>query len=178
MEMKLKQSEIETALRKYVLSILTLAEGSQLAIDFAATRGPEGFTATIDIQPPTEEQPKAETVEEPIPTQTVTRKPRLQATKEPQKTVAEPEPEVATTAQTQAVEEQPSDPEPVAEEPKAEDPVDKQKPGTGFPGFSADTENSEPEIPEDPEALAVETPAADPAPEVKKPSLFANLRGS
>lgn len=178
MEMKLKQSEIETALRKYVLSILTLAEGSQLAIDFAATRGPEGFTATIDIQPPTEEEPKAETVEEPIPAQTITRKPRLQAAKEPQKPVAEPEPEVATTAQPQAEQEQLSDPEPVAEETKAEDPVDKQKPGTGFPGFSADTEKEEPEIPEEPVALEVDTPPADPAPEVKKPSLFANLRGN
>ena len=67
MEIKLNQSEIEEAVRDRLNKIFALASGSTFAIDFQATRGPEGFIATISINPPKVDEPKAETVDEPIP---------------------------------------------------------------------------------------------------------------
>lgn len=70
MEIKLNQSEIEEAVRDRLNKIFALASGSTFAIDFQATRGPEGFIATISINPPKADEPKAETVDEPVPATT------------------------------------------------------------------------------------------------------------
>ena len=49
MQIILVQEEIETAIRKYVNSKVKVNEGQDIRIDLSASRGPEGFRATIDI---------------------------------------------------------------------------------------------------------------------------------
>jgi hypothetical protein len=51
MQIVLIQSEIETAITNYVHSILSIAEGMEIRVDLSATRGAEGFKASIDIVP-------------------------------------------------------------------------------------------------------------------------------
>lgn len=52
MQIILVQTEVEQALRNFVASRLTLAEGTTFSIDLAATRGVNGITATIDLVEP------------------------------------------------------------------------------------------------------------------------------
>ena len=49
MQIVLIQAEIETAIRNYVNSKVKVNEGQDIRIDLSASRGPEGFRATIDI---------------------------------------------------------------------------------------------------------------------------------
>jgi hypothetical protein len=49
MQIIIIQSEIEQAIRDYVNARLKVADGNEIIIDLAATRGDKGFTATIDI---------------------------------------------------------------------------------------------------------------------------------
>ena len=49
MQIIIVQSEIETAIRNYVLSQLNVKEGQRIDIDLKATRGESGATAIIDI---------------------------------------------------------------------------------------------------------------------------------
>ena len=49
MQIILVQAEIEIAIRKYVNSKVKVNEGQDIRIDLSASRGPEGFRATIDI---------------------------------------------------------------------------------------------------------------------------------
>lgn len=49
MQIIIVQSEIETAIRNHILSQITVNEGTEINIDLSATRGAEGFKATIDI---------------------------------------------------------------------------------------------------------------------------------
>lgn len=51
MQITLKQDEIESAIRSYVSGQVNIVEGNDVLIDLKAGRGPEGFTATIDIVP-------------------------------------------------------------------------------------------------------------------------------
>lgn len=64
MQITLVQTEIEQAIRDYVGNQLRVADGMEMSIDLSATRGAEGFKATIDIHPigdtaAKQEQPKA-----------------------------------------------------------------------------------------------------------------------
>lgn len=52
MKITIGQSEIEAAVKTYILSIMTLAEGANIDVDFSATRGPDGLTANINVLPP------------------------------------------------------------------------------------------------------------------------------
>lgn len=49
MQITLNQNEIEIAISEYIESQVQLKEGQQVEIDLKASRGPEGFTANIDI---------------------------------------------------------------------------------------------------------------------------------
>ncbi len=49
MQIIIVQTEIETAIRNHILTQLSVREGMRIDIDLSATRGPEGFKATIDI---------------------------------------------------------------------------------------------------------------------------------
>ena len=51
MQIIIVQSEIETAIRNHILSQINVNEGNEINIDLSATRGAEGFKATIDIVP-------------------------------------------------------------------------------------------------------------------------------
>ena len=53
MQIILVQAEVEQAIKDYIANRVTLAEGTEIAIDLKAGRGPEGFTASIDIVPAT-----------------------------------------------------------------------------------------------------------------------------
>lgn len=102
MEIKLNQSEIEEAVRDHLNKIFALASGSTFAIDFQATRGPEGFIATISINPPKVEEPKAETVDEPVPATTTEAKPQTTASKPKRLVLDQKAKEPETVVQTAA----------------------------------------------------------------------------
>lgn len=57
MQIIIVQAEIETAIRNYVLGQLNVKDGHRIDIDLSATRGADGFKATIDIVP--EDAPSA-----------------------------------------------------------------------------------------------------------------------
>lgn len=52
MQITLNQAEIEQAIKNYVNDQVNIREGHDITIDLKAGRGPEGFTATIDIVAP------------------------------------------------------------------------------------------------------------------------------
>lgn len=53
MQIRIVQTEIEEAIRNHILSQIMVREGVDIAITLSATRGEEGFVATIDITNPT-----------------------------------------------------------------------------------------------------------------------------
>lgn len=53
MQIIIVQSEIEAAIRNYINSQLNVKDGMRIDIDLSATRGADGFKATIDIVPST-----------------------------------------------------------------------------------------------------------------------------
>ena len=69
MQITLNQTEIETALRRYVNDQVNIREGHEIVIDLKAGRGENGFSATIDIVP-ADAMPKAP---EPTPAATSTK---------------------------------------------------------------------------------------------------------
>lgn len=152
MKITIGQSEIESAVKTYILSIMTLAEGANIDVDFSATRGPEGLTANINVLPPEvaektkEEQvvltrePEKATGSAAEASKTATRKPRTltveQKASEPTATAQEEE--VATTAQAQAK-------EATSEQQGASADGDEQAVavgGAGFPGFENENQDT------------------------------------
>ena len=59
MQITITQPQIEEAIKNYVLSMLTLKPGQELAIDLRATRGDAGYTAEIAVGPAGKTQPAA-----------------------------------------------------------------------------------------------------------------------
>ena len=51
MKLTLDQNEIEQAIIAYARNCITLAEGTSITVDMTAGRGPNGFSATLDITP-------------------------------------------------------------------------------------------------------------------------------
>lgn len=152
MKITIGQSEIESAVKTYILSIMTLAEGANIDVDFSATRGPDGLTANINVLPPEvaekakEEQvvltrePEKATGSAAEASKTATRKPRTLTVeqKAPEPTAAAQEEEVATTAQAQAK-------EATSEQQDASADSDAQAVavgGAGFPGFENENQDT------------------------------------
>jgi len=67
MQITIIQSEIETAIRNYIMSQITVREGQRIDIDLKATRGPEGYQAVIDIVPENTPAPVRKNTEEDQP---------------------------------------------------------------------------------------------------------------
>ena len=152
MKITIGQSEIESAVKTYILSIMTLAEGANIDVDFSATRGPDGLTANINVLPPEvaekakEEQvvltrePEKATGSAAEASKTTTRKPRTLTVeqKAPEPATAAQEEEVATTAQAQAK-------EATSEQQGASADGDEQAVavgGAGFPGFENENQDT------------------------------------
>ena len=149
MKITIGQSEIESAVKTYILSIMTLAEGANIDVDFSATRGPDGLTANINVLPPEvaekakEEQvvltrePEKATGSAAEASKTATRKPRTLTVeqKAPEPTAAAQEEEVATTAQTQAQ-------EATSEQQAASSGTTANVGGPGFPGFENESQDT------------------------------------
>ena len=152
MKITIGQSEIESAVKTYILSIMTLAEGANIDVDFSATRGPDGLTANINVLPPEvaekakEEQvvltrePEKATGSAAEASKTATRKPRTLTVeqKAPENATAAQEEEVATTAQAQAK-------EATSEQQGASADGDEQAVavgGAGFPGFENENQDT------------------------------------
>lgn len=51
MQISLNQAEIEKAIREYIGKRVTVAGIDKLIIDLKASRGPEGYTAFVDLPP-------------------------------------------------------------------------------------------------------------------------------
>lgn len=153
MQIIIVQAEIEQAITAHILSQVQVREGMRIDIDLSATRGPEGFRATINIVPENSpatgqtdrqaselvREPASEPAKEPeapAPAK-VTRSPRVvKATETPAK---------APTPEPEAVEDKPTpekDPvEPAAElaeaaqpQPEAEVQVEAEATITGEEG--------------------------------------------
>ena len=152
MKITIGQSEIESAVKTYILSIMTLAEGANIDVDFSATRGPDGLTANINVLPPEvaekakEEQvvltrePEKATGSAAEASKTTTRKPRTLTVeqKAPENAAAAQEEEVATTAQAQAK-------DAASEQQGASADGDEQAVavgGAGFPGFENENQDT------------------------------------
>ena len=152
MKITIGQSEIESAVKTYILSIMTLAEGANIDVDFSATRGPDGLTANINVLPPEvaekakEEQvvltrePEKATGSAAEASKTTTRKPRTLTVeqKATESAAAAQEEEVATTAQAQAK-------EATSEQQGASADGGEQAVavgGAGFPGFENENQDT------------------------------------
>ena len=152
MKITIGQSEIEAAVKTYILSIMTLAEGATIDVDFSATRGPDGLTANINVLPPEvaekakEEQvvltrePEKVTGSTAEASKPATRKPRTLVVeqKAPENAATAQEEEVATTTQAQAE-------EATSEQQGASADGDKQAvavDGAGFPGFENENQDT------------------------------------
>lgn len=156
MKITIGQSEIESAVKTYILSIMTLAEGANIDVDFSATRGPDGLTANINVLPPQvaekakEEQvvltcepekateSAAETIAQ-VPEKGL-RKPRTLTVeqKAPETAAVTQVEEVATTAQAQAK-------EATSEQQAVSGDGDEQAVavgGAGFPGFENENQDT------------------------------------
>lgn len=189
MKITIGQSEIESAVKTYILSIMTLAEGANIDVDFSATRGPDGLTANINVLPPEvaekakEEQvvltrePEKVTGSVAEASKTTTRKPRTLTIgqKAPEYAAAAQEEEVATTAQTQAQ-------EATSEQQGASADGDEQAVavgGAGFPGFENENQDTGGETgvgvtKQQAETVSNETGATTVEPSTRK-SLFGGL---
>lgn len=80
----LVQNEIEQAIRDYVLARIRIQDGLDMQIDLAATRGIEGFKATINIEPSGLNQ-ATKTMEEPSMDPPIEVGPQESAKQEPTK---------------------------------------------------------------------------------------------
>ena len=173
MEIKLNQSEIEEAVRDRLNKIFALASGSTFAIDFQATRGPEGFIATISINPPKVDEPKAETVDEPVPAATTEAKTQVTQPKQKrlvldnkpkEEQVKDPEPVVKTTATAAPKVE-------VEDKPPFNEGEETATQTAGFKGFAKDEEIADTSA----NANAEAEPEQPAEPTVRK-SLFGGLK--
>lgn len=149
MKITIGQSEIESAVKTYILSIMTLAEGANIDVDFSATRGPDGLTANINVLPPEvaekakEEQvvltrePEKATGSAAEASKTTTRKPRTLTVeqKATESAAAAQEEEVATTAQAQTK-------EATSEQQGASADTTANVGGPGFPGFENEDQDT------------------------------------
>ncbi len=104
------QSEIETAIRDYVQSQVTINDDQQIDIDLKATRGDDGYQAVIDIVPKkatrgaakttatVRSDPEAPVTQEAPPAKAPAIKATTKATRKPKEATAapapQPEPEV------------------------------------------------------------------------------------
>ena len=97
MQITLNQAEIEQAIKNYVFDQVNIREGHDITIDLKAGRGPEGFTATIDIVAPGATKATEPTdVGKPTPTL----KPRAErAVPQPANTQSQPIPDAPEAAQ-------------------------------------------------------------------------------
>ena len=107
MQITLTQAEIEQAISNFVTEQVNIREGHTLDIELKAGRGPEGYTATIDIVAPTD------TV--------VPRRPAVK-TETVAKAASEPEPETPDTTTATVEEEQTGNQEEEAATESAEAP--------------------------------------------------------
>lgn len=189
MKITIGQSEIESAVKTYILSIMTLAEGANIDVDFSATRGPDGLTANINVLPPEvaekakEEQvvltrePEKATGSAAEASKTATRKPRTLTVeqKAPENAAVAQKEEVATTAQAQAK-------DATSEQRGASADGDEQAVavgGAGFPGFENENQDTGGETgvgvtEQQAETVSNETGATTAEPSTRK-SLFGGL---
>lgn len=134
MQITINQTEIENAIRAFINDRMKIEEGIEIVIEFKAGRGPEGYTATIDLVEPT---PKVD----PTPVATVSRTPR--AAKAPlviqqlplavetveetaQDAAGEAQPETATAVEASA-------PEPVTAADSGQEEVNEDAPAPTTP---------------------------------------------
>lgn len=54
MRVTIVEKEIHTAIQNYIHSIMSIREGCDIKVDLKATRGDHGYTAEIDITPPSD----------------------------------------------------------------------------------------------------------------------------
>lgn len=130
----LDETSINTAVEDYVNAMGINTDSSNVTISLTVGRGVNPTSATVtlsqldqpkELAPEPEEEPKAETVDEPLPEQTTGNK--KGAAKKPK--VVEPKPEVAKEEEAEEVQAETPEPE---EKEKAEAPTKKRTAGSLF----------------------------------------------
>lgn len=136
MQITLVQSEIEQAIKDYIHSQIKVRDGMEIKIDLSATRGADGFKATIDIVESNAASPAPAAVVDPVKTAApVKSTPMAAVVKEAAQAPAEQQPqeaasqaaastEAATNAVAQANAE--SDAEEAASENGGQEPAEEQ----------------------------------------------------
>lgn len=168
MQIILVQSEIEKAITQFISSQMTISENVRVAIDLKATRGSEGFQATVDLVTieDTIQEPTA-AVPAPAPAAPVVRRPRVIA----------PATTPAPVAQAPAQEQQEKAAPTVGQSAPAEEPSEESPaaPTTTHPDDLPDAgqDAQSPSAPEDEQVI--ETVQAAPAAAAPRKSLFAGM---
>jgi hypothetical protein len=170
MQIIIIQSEIEQAIRDYVNARLKVADGNEIIIDLAATRGDKGFTATIDIVAQSGQAAPAPT---PAPA------PAPAADPAPAPTKKETKAESIQTASTASVKLVPK--AEVVSQGKEEAPVDGMTDTSAPTNTTSDTKAAGEPAPADAAPSSTEAPAAaaassDTPPASPARSLFAGLK--
>jgi hypothetical protein len=167
MQIIIIQSEIEQAIRDYVNARLKVADGNEIIIDLAATRGDKGFTATIDIVAQSGQAAPAPT---PAPAPAVD--------PAPAPTKKETKAESIQTASTASVKLVPK--AEVVSQGKEEAPVDGMTDTSAPTNTTSDTKAAGEPAPADAAPSSTEAPAAaassDTPPASPARSLFAGLK--
>jgi putative DNA primase/helicase len=169
MQIIIVQSEIEHAIRNYINSQLNVKDGMRIDIDLSATRGADGFKATIDIVPnEAPSAPKAAQAPEPTPTPA------------PASAKTETKAEAAVTASRASVQVDPPKFTPEAEVPIAGEQAAASTAGAAAEAGAAPSASAEPSLteampykPAEGSQVAAENAAAPAAP---ARSLFAGLK--
>lgn len=163
MQITINQQEIEEAIRKHILSQISLRENMKVEIDMTATRGPSGFTATINIVPEDASSPEQAQDAE---------------------TSNEDGAKAETTARPLGIKEKITDAREETEKPKttrkapakkADKPKAKVEPEPE-PETEEDTSEQEPEQEPETETAAEPVEEQETPPARKGPSIFSNLK--
>ena len=154
------QSEIEEAIKAYVLNQIAVREGQEVTIDFKATRGDDGMTAEVNIGSVAgNEQKSPEKATSSVQTTAATTTP-------PKASTASPAPAVAAT---KAISSEPAASAPVASTTTA--PTEQASTDVGTKEEEAEVYDPPAFLKRDTKAETVEEPAAKEVP-VSKPSFL------
>lgn len=116
MQLILTQRDIEQALTNYVNDLVNIKEGNEITVELKATRGADGATALIDINPAGSAPAVVEKTSAPAQARTVTAKAAEVVKDTPTAKAIQPTPDPEPEPEVEPVPEEESEPEPVEEE--------------------------------------------------------------
>lgn len=98
MQITINEAEIKLAIRNHILSQISVHEDQEIDIDLKATRGPEGYSAVIDINAVKAPEPEAPTKRTPKAQAKTAPSPSVKTDARPEPAAPAPEAEAETEA--------------------------------------------------------------------------------